>query len=159
MAYLVVALPLLLGNIESLSSNYVATSTYDLGMLAWGFTQITVLSARLSELAGYTLRVGRLYDYLLKLGNEGVQADIYIVDENSSSIDDTDKSMSELPKSESQTFEYSQICEGFAKLDIQVSNVFPRIIVTSSDTETPKLNIEHLSVYDPTGNIILDGEY
>eukprot|EP01127_Copromyxa_protea_P019038 TRINITY_DN6097_c0_g1_i1.p1 TRINITY_DN6097_c0_g1~~TRINITY_DN6097_c0_g1_i1.p1 ORF type:complete len:416 (-),score=56.62 TRINITY_DN6097_c0_g1_i1:589-1836(-) len=64
LSYLVVSLPLLLGDVSVLSSSYVATSTYDLGMLAWGFTQITVLSTRLSEFAGYTLRVGRLYKFL-----------------------------------------------------------------------------------------------
>jgi len=61
-------MPLFLGRASSLSPDLVTTGLYDLGMLAWGLTQLTLVATTFSELVGYANRVGVLHETLVAIG-------------------------------------------------------------------------------------------
>jgi ATP-binding cassette subfamily D (ALD) long-chain fatty acid import protein len=93
--YVVVALPLVLNWSKALESDYVTTGLYDLGMLSWGFTQLTLVTSDLSEFAGYCSRVGLMLQALLSFEQEDSHVhDTVILDSetglNSSRIESLD---------------------------------------------------------------------
>uniref|UniRef100_A0A6B2L0Q5 ABC transporter domain-containing protein n=1 Tax=Arcella intermedia TaxID=1963864 RepID=A0A6B2L0Q5_9EUKA len=63
---IVVALPLVLGKVESLDSGTVATTLYDIGMLAWGFTKVTTISTSMAEFFGYSHRIGEFMEIAIE---------------------------------------------------------------------------------------------
>jgi len=48
--------------------SYEFPGLYDLGMLSWGFTQLTLVSSDLSEFAGYCTRIALIFDKLSEFG-------------------------------------------------------------------------------------------
>jgi ATP-binding cassette subfamily D (ALD) protein 4 len=68
--YSVVALPVILGQKENPTSQYVAEASFQLIMLIQGFSTFANLSKAFSELAGYTSRIAHFIEQMEFLQNE-----------------------------------------------------------------------------------------
>lgn len=118
---------------------------------------------RLSELAGYTVRVGQLYEFLVSLNPEDSDDD----GETENLEDDgSERSLPELnvqkipvahanPTRLGPNINFSE--ENFGAFS-ESTKIGPYISFENKKdfNSKPKFTIENLSVFDPAGNVILD---
>lgn len=77
--YVVVALPVFYGSVEYGTPKYVSLASFRLLMLINGFTKLNILSKNITDFAGYTSRLGQMYEVMDELKNK---MDNYSVNKN-----------------------------------------------------------------------------
>eukprot|EP01125_Pyxidicula_operculata_P017186 TRINITY_DN6003_c0_g1_i1.p1 TRINITY_DN6003_c0_g1~~TRINITY_DN6003_c0_g1_i1.p1 ORF type:complete len:662 (+),score=86.56 TRINITY_DN6003_c0_g1_i1:45-2030(+) len=131
LGYVMISLPVFLGEQNKLDSQYISVVIYDIGMLAWGFTKIATIATTVAEFCGYLHRVGEIVEYLDE------------VDESSS----PSSLQNSVNQAQSITINDSSVKSG-------IWNAEQMLIGVASDHHDD-VRFEKVSVFDPEKRLVL----